>query len=491
MNIYIITNWLIALLISTVSIIFGNAKAQVAGTPYLAGWQKPSCMDKNTYGTDFWLTYGEVWTGPYPKVTDAILLLQIATQKETSITLTLTDTGQSYSFTLPANTVKLIDFAKFEYDNNQDRRSSIYLLRSTGLITNRSLHITSSEPISVYNYTEYAGGEADASLVVPTSLWDTDYYNMSYKAYNVLNTSSVSNANEIIIAKEDNTTVTLYNGTTQNLNAGNVFVIAANKQDFTGRHITSNKPVGYIANVAAANIPSDRSFVDNIFEQMMPVSNWGKTFLVPNIRPGSNSMNSIIRIIASEDNTVVNYSTGTAVKTAVEGSTSINSGGILNKGQWVELQFTGSSENVGCYITANKPVGVCSYMVGGFFTNNGGDPSIAWVPPLEQMISKTLIAPFILSAGSTVFHKMLVVTKTSNKNLTTVNGAAPATPWTDDAASGYSFNRMSFTNSTDFGKSFNIENPASGVLVWVYGYSSGTVFMSYFYNGGSGGCDIN
>lgn len=485
--------WLVCLFIGLFLLYGQTSKAQIAGTPYITPVKQITapCLDKSTSGTEFFFTYGSVYTNR-SGVSGLIFLLHIAALEDTQVTITIPNPSENYTFTVSANTVKRIDFNAYEgITGSPDVRGRMYLNTATGTITNRTIRITSDKPISVYNYSEFTDEEADASMVIPTSLWGTEYYNISYRS-NVLGNNFIDVLNsEIIMAKEDNTVITLppippaTNSTTQTLNTGNLFVTNVNRADHTGRHITSTKPIGYIASAAAANVPTGRNFADNIFEQLMPVNQWGKFFLVPNIRPGSNNGNVVVRILAAQDGTTVTYTN--AAKTTVVGSTSINSGGTLNKGQWVEIQISGNAENIGSYITSTKPVGVTTYMIGSQFANLGGDPSIAWVPPLQQMVQKTLVAPFIHNTTDPMQHRMLIVAKTTDKASTTINGTVLTTGWVDDA-SGYSFYRYVFTNSTDFGKTFKVENLTAGVLVSIYGFTDG---ISYHYNAGSGGCIIN
>ncbi len=475
------------------------SKAQIAGTPYINPAVKPSaapCLNSSTAGTDFFLTYGIIYNGPNIDLDQLTFLLNIAALNDTQVTITLPNPSQSYTFTVPANTIKQINFGAYEgLAGNPDVRGRVYLYGLTGVISNRTIHITSDKPISVYNYEDFSNGIADAGIVVPTSIWGNEYYNISYQANVLGNSLNPVYNSEIVIANQTNTVITLPDNSTRTLNTGDVFVYNIDRLDLTGRHITSNKPVGYLANVACTNVPAGRDFSDNLFEQMMPVNQWGTNFFVPNIKPGGNDMNTVIRIMASQDNTQIFYDNAT--KTAVAGSTSVNSGGTLNKGQWAEIQITGTTENIASWISGTKPIAVTAYMVGAKILNGQqptdpiprGDPAMTWIPPFEQATPKVLVAPFAVPTVS-MNHSMLISVKTSDRASTAVNGAPlPATGWVSNASSGYSFYRYAFNNSTDLGKSFRVENLVSGVLVSVYG-TGVTNAISYYYNGGSGACVI-
>jgi hypothetical protein len=107
------------------------------------------------------------------------------------------------------------------------------------------------------------------------------------------------------------------------------------------------------------------------------------------------------------------------------------------------------------YIQANKPVGVCTYLTGCTYNGTGiSDPSQAWLPAIEQLVPKALIAPFVPNGVTALnSHRALVMTHTSAKNQTMVSiGGAPDAPvsggtWYDNAAAGMSFYNMPLTNN--------------------------------------------
>lgn len=134
---------------------------------------------------------------------------------------------------------------------------------------------------------------------------------------------------------------------------------------------------------------------DAIAEWMLPVDQWGKTFLIPNMRLNTSQPGIRIRIFASEDETKITYFSAAPV--AVAGSTFTNPGGILNKGQWVELEMNSANENTNSYIYTDKPVAVVTYIKGSGGPNLLGDPAMAWTPALEQAVTRVPVAPFIRS----------------------------------------------------------------------------------------------
>ena len=473
-----------------------NINAQVAGTPYIL-YEIPSkqemCTDVSTRGTDFWVTFGK---NSSRKHSEALLELKIATgENSASVTLTFTETGQSTTISnIPARSLRTIDLSSVAYIG--DKRSNVYIDVSgaSSGTSNKTLHITSTQPISVYAFNT-SNATTDATILMPIETWGNDYYRLSSDAYDMVNYDV-----ELIIAREA-TTLTLPNGNTQYLPEGHVY-FNSSISDMTGRHITSNKPVAYFTHTTSSAVPKGRKFGDIIFEQLMSVDRWGKQFLVPNaIQRGrnlsgteiNNSMNNIIRIVASENSTKINFSGATHC-----GGQNIASGGTINAGQYVELLL--SSNTGACYIDASKPVGVCAYLVGDGTNNNSnylGDPSIAWIPAINQTVKTMVVAPFYPvnspNGGSTSLnqlpskHYATIITKTATKTQTKIDRINISSGWKDNIESGYSYYVKQFNNTADINSVFEIENP-NGIIVLCHGTSN---VESYYYNAGSGACVIN
>ncbi|MDR0802797.1 IgGFc-binding protein [Fluviicola sp.] len=483
-------------------------RAQVTGTPYIP----PPYVPCTTAGTDFWVSFGKNFI--YDNAASLLLRLNISAGVTTKVTLNFMANGTTTDYMIPGGTVLPIDLnAVVGGTAAGDRRSNVYLslpnvntgASATPFISSNTLHITSERPISVYAFNTGIQ-TTDATILFPVSAWGKEYYRLSYVP---LNYDPDQYDCEMIIADEDSTKLFLNGSATPftTLNKGQVYYNPSNA-DLTGRYITSSNPVAYFSHVSTALVPALRNFADILYEQMPPVNQWGKRFLVPNaLQEGLNTPNNHIRIIASQETTTVHYSGATLVTGL---GTPIADNGILNKGQWFELEIGGTATTGKCFIQTDKPVGVAAYMVGGNDDNNtyippnpppsygyGGDPSIAWVPSLSQTIPSVTISPFLFPANSSpntqldaasAKHYMLIVTPTNTKEITQVNGGQlGAAGWIDDAESGYSYYRWDFNNTNDINEPFVVSN-YNGVLVFCGGF----VFKeTYYYNAGSGTCEIN
>jgi gliding motility-associated-like protein len=180
-----------------------------------------------------------------------------------------------------------------------------------------------------------------------------------------------------------------------------------------------------------------------------------------------------VRIIASQNNTVVNLTGGMLI------SGSLN----LDAGEWAEIEVYASQN--GCYIEANQPVGVASYLTGSQYPGlsySRGAPAMVWIPPVEQSVKEALIAPSWGIYGFPYSLRedfVLIVVPTSAKNLTEMkqdNGAYTALTggaW-HDHPSGYSYYTLSLDDPE---VRYGFKNP-EGLIVLAYGLGSQE---SYYY----------
>ena len=155
--------------------------------------------------------------------------------------------------------------------------------------------------------------------------------------------------------------------------------------DLTRDYITSNKPVAFFAANQSAHIPVLNMMGTYLWQQLCPVNTWDKTFFVP----VTNFEKDIIRIVTSQNNTTITQ-TGGILRTDVPGAQ--NTLTNLQAGQFVELAVF--SDSAGCYIKAEKPVEVCSYIASNHYTGKPSLPSQCWIPGIGQTVTRALFAPF-------------------------------------------------------------------------------------------------
>lgn len=448
---------------------------QVIGLLYLLFMEstvQANDLTHTTQGTEFWLTFGAnhwyVPNAPYPEQDLSLvsLRIRIVAAEDTRVTFTFQENSSSSFVDIPAGTV-------YTKELTENEKKAVYSYR-TGT-TNRSLRIQSAKPISVYAINQ-ARSSTDASNILPVTNLGTAYYHISFIPF-----GSASTGDGFTLVAVENSTQIYENGTIRaTLNRGQVYSsYKGPNRDATGTYVTSDKPVAYFVTNAGAYVPSNTQALDCFYQQLSPVNLWGTRFLVPVTKRGKER----IRIVASMDNTVITQSGGTVI------SGSLN----LNRGQFLELETNLASG--GCYIRASKPVGVCSYLM-GFDTPglsyNIGDPSIAWIPPLQQSVNGITVAPFYPAEASPLLqeHYAVIITPTDKKNETEISiGNNPfqeltGGTWKDNTAAGYSFYSIQLTERN---QAYTFINP-SGLTVLGYGLGFS---VSYYYLAGSAARNLN
>ena len=413
-----------------------------------------SIQAQTTAGKEFWVTYG----GNHYSTAEPYLLIRLASHDAPATgTIYFNSLGISVPFNIPAKQI-------FTHTLTA---SQAYAIINTMLgISDRSIHITSDTPISVYTIGQ---GHSAATIthILPVTALETDYYHISYTP---ATTYAYFDA-YAVIATEENTKIYHDSDLVATLNTGQVYYHTSST-DMTGTHITANKPVAFFIYNVCPSVPEGTSGCDALYGQLSPVNVWGKKFFVP----VSHLNYDRVRIVAANDNTNI-VQTGGVLKSSTGSQMNLTH---LKAGQFVELEVY--LENNGCLIEADKPVGVCVYLTSKNYNQaNTGDPAQAWLPPIEQSVFNALMAPFI-PAGSTFLnaHHALLFTSSSTKNETRVSiGGNPAVPlsggvWRDHQSSGFSFYNMPLSKSNI---TYHFTNP-SGLTVLAYGTGD---LESYYY----------
>jgi gliding motility-associated-like protein len=417
-----------------------------------------------TQGRDFWVSFGD---NPSQSFGDLTFQVRVVTVKSTRVTFAFTALGTSTSVDLNAGSV-------FTYNLSSIEKFFVYSYQTEK--SNKSLHIESSEDISVYAI-NLAMRSTDATAVLPVSSLGVSYYHISY--------SPVEGANDgyTLIATEDGTNVYENGAYKTGLNRGDVYSHYF-EFDATGRHVSTSKPVACFVTNSCVYVPKDVIACDCLYEQLFPETSWGVSFMVPVTVRGKER----VRILASKNGTTVTHTGGTVVQGSLN----------LNAGQYVEIEISKNPSNPnaisydGCYIEANNPVAVVSYLTGIEYDNLVaiGDPAMTWIPSIEQSVNELLLAPFVASGSSLLTeHHVLIVTPTADRNLTEMSvGNSEYSPlsggeWTDHV-SGYSFCSMPLTVAD---KSYRFRNPG-GITVLGYGLGERE---SYYYLSGSATRKLN
>ena len=131
---------------------------------------------------------------------------------------------------------------------------------------------------------------------------------------------------------------------------------------------------------------------------------------------------AIVRIVASLDNTNITQLEGGSIRYGVPDAQTSLTG--LMAGQFVELDV--HLIDNGCYIKADRPIEVCSYITSPEYHPGWGllgGPAQCWIPAIEQSVAKILTSPDLNSSEGIFMldHNTLLVTPTSTKNNTNVS----------------------------------------------------------------------
>jgi len=319
-------------------------------------------LSQSNEGTEFWFGFMEHRDPGNTKV------IMITSRVNTSGTIRVPGREFSIPFTVNANDVTVFD------------NLPIFLeTRGSEFINDNAIQIISDDPVSVYIH-QFFGMRSEASLVLPKSSVGKEYYVMAYTGVpngqfgNELYTSEF-----LIVANEDDTVIEFSlssnsfggklegSGHQIELDRGEVYQLKGQSwlDDLSGSHITANKPFSLFAGTNWSQVPTNCTFMDNLMEQMFPVSTWGRRYVGS---PFSGSRANIYRVIAAEDLTNVR----------VEGSSVSEI--VLNAGAYADFQ-----SDDGVFIESDKAISVAQYL-GGEACNGGvGDPSMVVLNTVEQI----------------------------------------------------------------------------------------------------------
>ncbi|MDR2065396.1 MAG: IgGFc-binding protein, partial [Prevotellaceae bacterium] len=449
----------------------------------------------STKGTDFWLSFGQNRTYTYLSVN---LQYRIVAEEACTVTFQyIYNSSRNHTMTLAAGQVE-------NYVLDNAHKAAVYPDGSGyhDKMERKSVHITSTAPIYVYAMNQ-VNITTDATNVLPVTCLGTEYYHVSYLS------GQQYRDGYTIVATENNTTFRENGMAVATLQKGEVYYrwpTTFRDTDKTGIYITANKPVAYFVTNSGVFLPQYlTNGADILYQQLMPVSKWGRKFMVPVTHRGVVRT----RVLASQSGTTVNFFGGIVREDNLGFSKPVLPAPppyTLNAGEFIEIHtaLAGDSLSVnpsnGTFIEADKPVAVCSYIMGRDYqfvddgndlpSSDKGDPSMVWIPPVEQAVKTVLTAPFLPTGLSEIdVHHGLIMAPTAYKHLTTlkVNGTAQALTgiWYDHPK-GYSFYNYKF-DETKSGWRYLFENPW-GITFLNYGFGS---FESYYYFTGSAAIDLD
>ena len=189
-----------------------------------------SLQAQNTEGTEFWLTYSQslIYQANFLNVSNMQIRI-VCGELPTTGKIYFTHLNDSVIFNMSAYEV-------YDYTLDLAQKLASYNVVSMG-ITNYSIHITTSYPVSVYALKNIADNTDVTNLLPVTALGD-EYYQISYSE------PITSYQDAYAVVATQNNTLLYHNGDlAAPLEKGQVYYRVSS--DMTGARITATKPIAF------------------------------------------------------------------------------------------------------------------------------------------------------------------------------------------------------------------------------------------------------
>ncbi len=321
--------------------------------------------------------------------------------------------------------------------------SGAQVVNATGV--GHSFHITTDVPVVMYEINPYGGGSAaitGASLLLPTSVWDTNYVAVTASTYDIAPPSMN------VIAAEDGTSITMLpsvavsGGGALPAGAANVqytFTLNKGQQaqftqngDLTGSVIQSTKPIGFMAGQQCMRIPFGVAYCDHGEQMVPPIKALGNEYVGVMYRPRVPGDAAIWHLVGVVDDTALTYSPSTPT------------GAPLTLGAGQVVDFTSSVPFVVQSQDTMHPFMLFTYMSGSQWTmlsNTGGygDADFVLSVPPQQYNTD-----YVFYTDTTYPETNLVVIRAPDETMAfddvTLDCAGVLTGWT--AVGNYEWTRV-------------------------------------------------
>ena len=256
-----------------------------------------------------------------------------------------------------------------------------------------AFHLTTDTPVSAYSLFPYGGAKSflpSATLLLPTSSWDTNYILVDgWGTY-------VSPPFVQIVAQEDNTEVRIrpsvdildgvnVNGgirgavTSWTLSRGQVLELTQPKS-LAGSPIETSHPVAVFGGTQCSDVPDASAACDSLHQQIPPIHEWSSSYSgVPyksrRVAVGENPPEQVYwRVVGAADGTELTYDPAMPLGAP----TTLSSGQVVSFVS--EFPFKVKSQDT------NHPFYLAVYMSGSTVYHTLGDPDFVNVIPDEQFL---------------------------------------------------------------------------------------------------------
>ena len=432
---------------------------------------------------DFWTGYGAHSSmynldGSIDTVTGGSqqMILYFTALTSASVTVEIPATGWLRTYNVSANGVT-------ESDPIPKIGAGDARIDSEGVF-NQGIHITSSQPISVYCHI-FDNGSSATSLLLPTNILGQNYTSMNFTQKS---DNPISNSYCFIVATQDSTIVIVtpsvntktHNSRvpfTQILQKGQILNLEGknpknnNTAPYSGTDLTGTRietenysnssgcaPIAVFSGSSSIgiNCSGGSSTSDNLFQQLLPSKLRDKEFITV---PTKNLPDNIYRIFF--------YDTGTIIK---------QNGVILNNPPANYYQVQTDQPSV---ITSNKAISVAQYLTSAGECSNtslgsNGDPEMIFLTPVQQDLNTGIV--YSTSHYNTTSDYVNIIKRTKDSFSVTLDNANIEYAFTPLAFdSGYAYAQLGLTPG------IHQVHADSGFSAVAYGYGN---LESYGYNVG-------
>ncbi len=414
-------------------------------------------------GREFWLGFME-----HKDKGENDMVVMITSRVATSGIVSIPERDFFQEFVVAANDVTVIALPSYAETVGSE------------FVNDNAIHITSAQDISVYMH-QYFGMRSEASVVLPKSSIGNSYYVIAFTGVEEgFFGPGIFPSEFLIVANEDETNIE-YTPTAQTasssplspatrnvtLNKGQVYQVRALNplDDLTGTFVTGDKGFSLYAGTAWSQVPLGCTAMDNLLEQMYPISTWGTKYVAS---PFVNTSYDLYRVIASEDNTDVD----------IQGSFVSNI--TLDAGEYFDFQAAN-----GAFVEATKPISVAQYIVGSNCNGGVGDPSMVILNTVEQI--RDTVTLFNSSFFDIQEQYINVICKAGEEDLIFIDNAQVTSLGVSFQNIDNAGNFAYATIPTTVG-AHTLYTQGCGIIAMAYGYGD---IESYAYSGGASFIDIN
>ena len=275
--------------------------------------------------------------------------------------------------------------------------------------------LESDVPVVAYQMLPFGGGASaatSATLLLPTSAWNTDY--LAINAYKRSELSVFGMPTLAILAQQDKTEVTLLpkvfvdsSSDVQGGPAGKPLTTTLNRGEYlqftqglelTGSPVTANKPIAVFGGSTCLNIPVDKTACDTGQQQIPPIRSMGSEYAAVRYRGRKGKDESVPwRLVGVVNGTKLSW-TPSKPKGAPD---------TLSLGQVAEFS------NPGPFVVRSQdsehPFYAAAYMTGGDDFDGEGDPDWVNIIPSDQYLDR-----YVFFADPTYSETNLVVVRKRN-----------------------------------------------------------------------------